>query len=88
MRLTDPTVADELKKNYEALQAVGIDPPMIDVRYVKLSAYEDITNDPNVLSKTLDYVQKCLTQAIHTCDIHEVYRALDSIKSLRAADTE
>lgn len=40
-RLTDPKVAEVLKKNIEALQKVGIEPSVSDLRYIKLSAYED-----------------------------------------------
>ena len=45
MRLTDPEVAANLRKNAEALQQIGIDPEISTLRYIKLSAYED--NEPN-----------------------------------------
>lgn len=59
MRLTDPTVAAELKKNYEALQAVGIEPSMNDLRYVKLSAFEDYMDSMNFASfkELIDHIR-------------------------------
>ena len=41
-RLTDSKVAAELKSNYEALQRVGIEPSMIDLRYVRLAELEEV----------------------------------------------
>lgn len=40
-RLTDPKVAQNLKENLEALKKVGIEPSVMDLRYIKLSEYED-----------------------------------------------
>lgn len=40
-RLTDRKVAADLKKNIEGLRAVGAEPSMSDLRYVKLAEYED-----------------------------------------------
>ena len=41
-RLTDSKVAAELKSNYEGLQQVGIEPSMIDLRYVRLAELEEV----------------------------------------------
>lgn len=41
-RLTDSKVAAELKSNYEGLQRVGIEPSMIDLRYVRLAELEEV----------------------------------------------
>lgn len=41
-RLTDKHTAAELKRNCEGLRAAGIDPPMSDLRYIRLAEYEDI----------------------------------------------
>lgn len=41
-RLTDKTLAAALKRNNEKLQDMGIEPPMSDLRYVKLAEYEDV----------------------------------------------
>ena len=40
-RLTDSKVAAELKSNYEGLQRVGIDPSVMDLRYVRLAELEE-----------------------------------------------
>lgn len=40
-RLTDSKVAAELKSNYEGLQRVGIEPSVMDLRYVRLAELED-----------------------------------------------
>lgn len=40
-RLTDSKVAAELKSNYEGLQRVGIEPFVIDLRYVRLAELEE-----------------------------------------------
>ena len=40
-RLTDSKVASELKSNYEGLQRVGIEPSVIDLRYVRLAELEE-----------------------------------------------
>jgi hypothetical protein len=41
-RLTDKHTAAELKRNCDGLRAAGIDPPMSDLRYIRLAEYEDI----------------------------------------------
>lgn len=41
-RLTDKALAAALKRNNEKLQDMGIEPPMSDLRYVKLAEYEDV----------------------------------------------
>ena len=41
-RLTDRKIAAELKRNCDGLRAAGIDPPMSDLRYIRLAEYEDI----------------------------------------------
>lgn len=40
-RLTDPEVAANLKENLDALSKAGIEPSVSDLRYIKLSSYED-----------------------------------------------
>ena len=40
-RLTDRNTAAELKRNIEGLRAVGIEPNMSDLRYIKLAEYEN-----------------------------------------------
>ena len=40
-RLTDSKIAAELKRNYEGLQKVGIEPSIDDLRYVRLSELEE-----------------------------------------------
>ena len=40
-RLTDSKTAAALKSNAAGLQAVGIDPPIDHLRYIKLAAFED-----------------------------------------------
>ena len=39
-RLTDDKVADNLKENIEGLQAIGYEPDMSNLRYVRLNEYE------------------------------------------------
>ena len=41
-RLTDSKVAAELKSNYESLQQVGIEPSVMDLRYVRLAELEEV----------------------------------------------
>lgn len=41
-RLTDKHTAAELKRNCDGLRAAGIDPPMSDLRYIRLAEYEDV----------------------------------------------
>ncbi len=40
-RLTDSKVAAELKSNYEGLKRIGIEPSVMDLRYVRLAELED-----------------------------------------------
>lgn len=40
-RLTDSKVAKNLKENVEGLAKVGIEPSIMDLRYIKLAEYED-----------------------------------------------
>jgi hypothetical protein len=40
-RLTDSNVAANLKSNYEGLQRVGIEPSVMDLRYVRLAELEE-----------------------------------------------
>ena len=40
-RLTDSTTAAALRANAAGLQAVGIEPPIDDLRYIKLAEFED-----------------------------------------------
>ena len=40
-RLTDSKVAAELKSNYEGLQKAGIEPSVMDLRYVRLAELEE-----------------------------------------------
>lgn len=51
MRLTDPKVAADLRKNAEALQKVGIPPDMFTLRYIKLSDYEDSEENQTICWK-------------------------------------
>ena len=41
-RLTDSKIAENLKSNYEGLQRVGIEPSVMDLRYVRLAELEEI----------------------------------------------
>lgn len=41
-RLTDKTLASALKINNEKLIEMGIEPPISDLRYVKLAEYENV----------------------------------------------
>lgn len=41
-RMTDSKVAAELKSNYEELQRVGIEPSVMDLRYVRLAELEEV----------------------------------------------
>lgn len=40
-RLTDRKTAEDLKANVNSLQALGIEPNMSDLRYIKLAEYEN-----------------------------------------------
>lgn len=40
-RLTDSKVAAELKSKYEGLKRIGIEPSVMDLRYVRLAELED-----------------------------------------------
>lgn len=40
-RLTDSKIAENLKSNYEGLQRVGIEPSVMDLRYVRLAELEE-----------------------------------------------
>lgn len=40
-RLTDRKTAADLKANVESLQALGLEPNMSDLRYIKLAEYEN-----------------------------------------------
>lgn len=40
-RLTDRRTAAELKANVDGLRAVGLEPNMSDLRYIKLAEYEN-----------------------------------------------
>lgn len=40
-KLTDSKIAENLKSNYEGLQRVGIEPSVMDLRYVRLAELED-----------------------------------------------
>lgn len=44
-RLTDRKTAAALKRNAEGLQAVGVEPSIIDLRYIKLAEYENAEED-------------------------------------------
>lgn len=44
-RLTDRKTAADLKHNCEGLRAVGLEPPMSDLRYIKLAEYENAEED-------------------------------------------
>lgn len=48
MRLTDPVVAANLRKNMEELQKVGIKPEISTLRYIKLAEYEDKESNQQV----------------------------------------
>lgn len=49
-RLTDKHTAAELKRNCDGLRAAGIDPPMSDLRYIRLAEYEDIGLTPDEIN--------------------------------------
>lgn len=51
MRLTDPVVAANLRKNAEGLEKVGIKPEISTLRYIKLSDYEDKEDNQQVAWK-------------------------------------
>lgn len=40
-RLTNRAIAEELRSNIEQLKAVGIEPNISDLRYIKLAEYEN-----------------------------------------------
>lgn len=40
-RLTNRAIAEELRNNIEQLKAVGIEPNISDLRYIKLAEYEN-----------------------------------------------
>lgn len=40
-RLTDKKTAEDLKSNIEKLKQAGIEPSVMDLRYVRLAEFED-----------------------------------------------
>ena len=44
-RLTDRGTAEVLRSNMEGLKKAGIEPPIEDLRYIKLAEYENAEED-------------------------------------------
>lgn len=59
-RLTDKKTAAALKSNAERLRAAGIEPSIMDQRYIKLAEYEDIEELTRPSEHTLSLWQQAM----------------------------
>lgn len=73
-RLTDRKTAAELKENVEKLRAVGIEPTISDLRYIKLAEYEN--RYERTTHKEKEYCKDCAYHRWHGtwlfCDKYDV----------------
>lgn len=65
-RLTDKHTAAELKRNCDGLRAAGIDPPMSDLRYIRLAEYENVEEliKPTTHTPVLSYQTAAIKAAL------------------------
>lgn len=54
-RLTKKETAAEIRENAEKLRAIGLEPSIIDLRYLKLAAYEDEDERRALLGSVCNY---------------------------------
>lgn len=79
-RLTDRRTAQQVRENIEKLRAAGVEPPVSDVRYVRLAEYEDKEKSGKWEEERFDDLLQCYSATCSECSYESTdhYRITDN----------